>query len=450
MTSRDKSKTQSDDQKKVKHIAEKKQELEKKPPKIDLYEQVANAMSFRERSNLPLYPTKYYCVEQEHGKRQILHDTGGGVVEYCASEAVVCAVQNFCRRELTGWPWFRGFSTIDHEKTGKFWLRSADAIPEPKLIRERSDKGLCFHRLEFDIDKNGFFEQHKHPLFTEFLNRCSNAEALMAFIGSLFFDNADRQQYLWVYGMGQNGKSSLLRFLGRLLGPASAAKVTPSKEDKFWTHGLLGKRLVQFPDCSDGRYPSSQFFKMLSGNDAVPVEEKGKMAVNAQLNCKFIFASNDKPEISGQKSDLRRAIFCEVDPIATNPDPKYDTNLWAEAPYIAGTCVTTYDRLCGIKGNIPIPVDEADIKLLADENACEWELLFNEFFEVEKGTWFSGATLAKIMQEKFGHQYHNSRKEFRKWLKYEKHIWYRTIRISDTETKKGYLGARLTRDYYDA
>jgi hypothetical protein len=305
------------------------------------------------------------------------------------------------------------------------------------------NKGLCFHRLPFDIIEKP--SDRNHPLWDELMSRCSDPGALQAFIGSLFIPQSDRQQYLWLYGQGLNGKSTIIKFLDRCFGPAAFSTETPTKEDKFWTYRLLGKRLVTFGDCADHEFPSSQKFKMLTGGDKIPIEPKGRQAFNAELMCKFVFGSNEKLYISGQKADVRRAIFCKIDPIKGDIDPDYLNRLWSEAPSILGECLMKYDHLCTTDHN-PIPTDSQEIECLIEQNETDLNYLFERYFETDNRTdvseneryRFSRTEFAKFCRfEKLTKEQVN---DFIKFLEYRYKVSFKIIKTSNGP-RRAYVGA---------
>lgn len=313
---------------------------------------------------------KYYVTEPEYGIRKILMEHKKGTVCYVSEDCVVSDILNFTKNDHRF-----GFTYQNAKDAMKYWLYTAEIIKEPKIVKMKSEDGLCFHRLDFDPDP-----LIETPLFDLFLKRTSNSEALKCFIGSVFIEESDRQQYVWLYGQGMNGKGTLLRFLDKCLGISYFSTEPPTRDDKFWNYNLIGKRLVAFPDINNCYFPASQKFKMLSGGDKIPVEPKGKQAYNIQPTCKFIFASNERPEISSQKSDLRRSIFCEIGEIE-KVESGFENKLWLEASGIIGKCIKTYKENC--PENEPIEVEKDGLDLLASENAGVFEFIISKLFDID-------------------------------------------------------------------
>lgn len=241
--------------------------------------------------------------------------------------------------------------TPEHARmTIDFFYAFSKNFEEPIApIMFKSDIGYCYHRLAFDPAKGAM------PTFDEIIQRTGNAQAMMAFIGSLFEPLADRQQYLWLYSDGETGKGALARFLAFVLQGAYLGHRAPLKDDRFWLAPCVGKRLVVIPECDNYNFVNNAQFKMATGGDKIPVEEKGQPLVSVSPTWKFIVSSNEKPSIVRSKSSIRRVIFCEMGNYAGKklPERAYDALLQSEAPAILYNCFEAYRLSCPNKGEIP-------------------------------------------------------------------------------------------------
>jgi hypothetical protein len=333
--------------------------------------------------------------------------------------------------------------TYDTAKTAsKDWMFSAVPVDKPAMVLFKDEPGLCYHRLPFnpnlDMDT---------PLFDELMSRCSDPMALKCFIGSIFVPESDRQQYLWMYGGGRNGKGCTIRLLNKLLGSAVMPKIPPTESTiRFWMHSLLGKRLITMSDCDAQTFITKGEFKMLTGGDLVPIEVKGGFEFSADLSCKFLIASNDKPEISRQLSDLRRAIDVTFDPIPCEPDGTYEDRLWLEAPGIVARCLECYQEEVGPKHG-SIPTDKEAIDDLVEENESDMQEFFDRYFDLDNDETkliknkfrFSGDELIRLMRDVHGNNYKKKRTDFIKWLQNK----YGIVRKSVTSIDgKWYVGAK--------
>ena len=236
-------------------------------------------------------------------------------------------------------------------------LRTKEKI---KPFAFKSDECLTFCRLPFDpVD-----EYTVTPNWAGLLNGFTNAEALMAWIGSLFFEQSDRSQYLWLYGQGRNGKSTIARVLRRMLGDFMKFEVAPDTDSQkqYLSYGLMNKRLVVFDDfeisTKNGNFIRSGIFKGMTGSSKIAANCKYKMSCDIEINAKFLFTANSKPQISNESADLRRVIYCESKNIPFKDDHKFEDKLYDELGNFISNCMLLYQDHCPNFGVIPVDKDQ--------------------------------------------------------------------------------------------
>ncbi len=273
----------------------------------------------------------------------------------------------------------------------------AEPIPEPAMVLQKSTPGLTYRRLPFDLEADPTME--RCPLFAEMMNRTTNAEALVQWIGSLFDPHADMQQYVWIYGEGQNGKSTIGRFLREVFGPGAYYTEPPNMKDGFWMYNLVGKRIVVYADCNNAMFVTSGTFKSMTGGDTVSANIKYGPTLQVTLKAKHLFFSNKRPGIDSGMADQRRIILCEMAPIEGEPDPGYDARLWAEAPYIVGECWRLYKTQAGPRRRIR--ADDTAARELALENDEDIDTLFASRFRVSdrQNAHVIGMEVQRILRE---------------------------------------------------
>lgn len=283
------------------------------------------------------------------------------------------------------------------------WLHSEFSLLKEKVkpFAFKSDPGYAYARAEFDpVD---YWQDT--PTFNQLINNFSNSEPLMAFIGSLFFLESYMQQYVWIYGEGGNGKGALIRAIRSVFGDAfHSSSYVPTKEDKYWTYELIGKRFVVFPDCNAYHFVTTGLFKSLTGDDSVRVEEKFKNAYSVHLKAKYMFHSNETPKISSNESDLRRIIFSEAkNKEAFEPDPEFELKLKDEVPAFISNCILKYQQLCPKHG--PIPVDKVVAASLAIQNEEAIHAFIEHYFEAEIEAMVPAAKVHQLLETHGRHIY---------------------------------------------
>jgi len=190
----------------------------------------------------------------------------------------------------------------------------------------------------------------------------------------------------------------------------------PAKSDTFWNAILPGKRLIVLPDCSSADFPASPKFKMISGGDAVPIRDMRRVQYLSKIECKFLFASNIFPEITGQKSDQRRAIICELNDSNAPMTSTYEDEMWLEeAPYIIGWCMDEYKKMC--PKNEHIEADKEIGKALASCYEADVASVFNHYFVICDDGFVSSRELDRVFQREFKRDSGVKLAKFRKWIK---------------------------------
>lgn len=413
--------------------------------RIEVHKTVAYIMMGCSAPKLPKFHKKFHVRVDHTGAHEYLEELDNQILKPISDTMIIDSISYYCAQMR-----HRTFDLKNSERKEIFnnwsqWSAAGQPLTAPiSPVLQKSTKGYCWHRLDFDISEG------PTPLFNELMTRATNATALQAWIGSLFDRRSDRQQYVWLYGDGGNGKGALTRFLQRALGYDEKNQITgcvaneqlPAKgrePNQFWTSGLLGKRLVVFGDNDNTDFPVSGFFKSLTGGDGTRIEKKGQQPFSVTLDCKFIFNSNKRPEIVNTPADKRRAIFCTFGPRATDYGKDYEELLWKEAPHIIQKCLMTYKEQT--KESKSIPVDEdATIELIAD-NESAYQAFVDEFLAIDPGVDPEKACSAVEMQQAFkaaGIASNQAIKRYKDFMEREHQIAYSRV----TENKK------VTRRYY--
>lgn len=301
------------------------------------------------------------------------------------------------------------------------WMGLCNVIDESKVIpirvpnRESHRNKYNYHALPFNPKKQDT------PTFDKLLDRVKGKSEFMAFIGSLFDENSDRSQYMWIYGEGGNGKSQFLAALSNVLGQAYLNSYVPNRSsERFFTSTIIGRRLVAFPDCSQPAFVTTGFFKSLTGDDSHFIDPKGKDQYPARIFPKFIFSSNERPSIADNKAERRRAILIDIEPFdgedigAVN----YRNLLVAEMPGIIERCIAEYEEhtITGA-GKIQITSDvEETINDAIEEGEMYFESVFEDTLHVCNVSEVKGSELVRIL---YAHGIKRGPviKKFTDWLK---------------------------------
>jgi hypothetical protein len=399
-------------------------EAEYIPPIVERFKLLKAAIDRDATSRWPHMEHTYKAFTPDNGLTRLLLKVEDGS-DICSIATVKSFTDDVLNHVV---PWRSPWWQWDYDQTlkfAKYFLATCQLVEEPKPYRWLGEDGLCFHRLEWEL------KACPHPTWTALLKRMSNSQAFIHFIGSLFVDDSDQQQYLWMSGEGRDGKGSINRLLRRIFGKAYFSGEPPMGErTKFWGHyALPGKRLVVFPDCEATGFVKTGFFKTLTGNDPIALEIKGGTIYVYQHHAKFMFYSNRRPQISSEKSDLRRLILCELsgEELIPGTAEEFEGKLREEAGGFIHFCLLSYlaaypDRAAIVSDE----VGEALVAQLISSNEEEFEVVFNQaFFKTPAGS-VKPEDMQMVIKAHFLDRKRGE--EFTRWLEREHKVKKRQIR----------------------
>jgi len=410
----------------------------KTPSQGELYRFIGDAINHSKFSNMPTFPRNFHVIEQAPGITNVIERSFDDTIEAVPDSSVSAAILKFCKKELGG---SKAYALTDRQamECARTWRESTDpvALPDVAAVRWKSEPGLCWHRVPFDLDTSGFA-----PTWYGLLNKMENtdsASAIMNFIGSLFDPDSYRQQYCWIFGPGGNGKGAITRFLYNVFGQSAHFLTSiPREPNQFFTRQFVNKRLIVVPDCENYSFPAGGLFKSLTGDDPIHVEPKHKQPYTTTLNCKFLFTSNQMPSLSSERADMRRAIFARLDG-TPDWDAGFEERLWAEGGAFLHDCIASYNEACPNNGPIPAPTKEGELGDWVATLEEPFIEVFNEWFEAGAGEVAPG-DMQMILKQCFPKRH--SQIEFLRWVDRTHGVRKRTVR-SDLGFRKVYLPATI-------
>ena len=312
--------------------------------------------------------TKYVLLKNLDQSLALYRVTESHELLACSVEAVENTIAKAIHNDFSN---LELFDLTDRQIDGvaRYWKKTTPPIDLPAKIGFQGDDGLVMRRIPFALADG------PTPLWDELMARITNSDCLMAWFGSLFVDESNSQQYVWLHGEGNDGKGSIARFFKKVLAHLYSSQEPPSLNDRFWTYGIKDARLVVFEDCNNTSFVTSGFFKSLTGGDWVRGEIKGGAVLSLLIKAKYLFLSNEKPDISSERADNRRIIYCTVTPFKGEQDAQYEAGLWDEAGAFLHKCLAMYSKLAPNHGPIKANTD------LLDEVVATNEERFSSFLE---------------------------------------------------------------------
>lgn len=168
-------------------------------------------------------------------------------------------------------------------------------------------------------------------------------EFVQRFLGYALTGDVSEQVIAFAYGIGANGKSTLLTSVQRFLGdyavscPTDLLLASRNTQHPTGLTTLFGRRLAVAMESGEGRALAEALVKMLTGGDRIPARRMREDFWEFDATHKIVLAANHRPEIRGTDLAIWRRIllvpFSVVIPEAER-DRKLPDKLAAEAPGI--------------------------------------------------------------------------------------------------------------------
>lgn len=432
----------NDKELKVVHMREqrqKKEKGEKSKQRLSrplVYEAIARTIA----SQAPNFSIKVWPVKVDDGQRMVIKEVKDNVVKISNRDEVAESIIKY----IADLPQEYALTWEECRYAANFWLYSSPLVDMPPHFRWADDSRMTFNRLPWKEGVTG-----PTPTWDGLLGRLSNATALKAWIGALFVNDATHQQYIWMYGQGGEGKGCIDRFLEKVIGTGYRSEEPPESGDKFWTYGLIGATLVTFADCNNRTFPSTGKFKSLVANDAVRCEEKNGKIFSTRLGCRYMFFSNEQPNLTTERADMRRVIYCEFAPQSEQRvDPDFERRLWEEGGPFITSCIQTYHNLCPKHG--PIPAEMDDVLDLAAANESHFSTVFERCFVVKSShpdaanhvkPHVKTNRMTEIINTWFKDR--RDRDGFKAYLKRNYGAFSQTVKLEGNKAERRYLGIEV-------
>lgn len=374
---------------------------------------VSRAIKYAELASIFDARGKYKVYKDSEGARRILkrddetRTYSHSKIALIADEIYMLALEHGDEYTIT---------STDSEEVGKCWVKLSEPIAAPREIGFFSDEDYVFHRLKFDRKEDVTLDDL--PFTKSILDRMNDAEAFCAFIGSLWHDESYRHQFIWFYGPGKDGKSTLTAALHEIFGTGATSVNVPDDQSsaRFWNTNIENKRIAIFDDAENTKFTSSGKFKALTGDEFMVVEHKGKLPYKVKNNCKFIFVSNNEPSIKTDVADFRRMIICEITPPVSpwrEMGREFVSGVKRESGAFFNYCLNIYAELCPEHDEIPVSDTQQELQQeAADTTEAVFQCLLDSQFRLSS----SGQCLATKVTEKCSSS-KVQHKDFVGWLK---------------------------------
>ncbi len=222
----------------------------------------------------------------------------------------------------------------------ELWKTHTDTRPKPKAWSFMSDPEYTYNRLPWDLDRN-----IPTPFWDALTKRMSDPMTFKMWVGSLFFEKAYRQQYLYIQGDGGDGKGCISRFLEKIFAHEYFGLQEPPKNQFFGT-AFEDKKIVCFTDLRKPEFLQSSTVMGITGGDTLQLEKKYKDIGNKKVLARILFLSNLPPVVSMTAHDLRRILYILIEKLPEEDrfadSSEYETCLFTEGPGFLAQCIELY------------------------------------------------------------------------------------------------------------
>jgi putative DNA primase/helicase len=185
------------------------------------------------------------------------------------------------------------------------------------------------------------------PMWHRFLDEvtCGDHQLcrfLLQFFGYSLTGDVREESLLFLFGLGANGKGTLIRTIARIMGDyavaADMATFTASKHDRHPTElaRFAGARLVTASETEQGRTWAWSRIKEMTGNEGrMSARFVYKDHFEFEPTAKLVFTGNHKPNLpSTNQATARRMRLVPFEFVAREPDDRLKARLETEAPAI--------------------------------------------------------------------------------------------------------------------
>lgn len=169
---------------------------------------------------------------------------------------------------------------------------------------------LNAHEYAVDPDKDDCPETEKllHAMMGD------AAITFEEFIGYLFYRSYKPfPEFLWLFGTGGEGKSTLIRRINDLIGKDNVSASKPAdlanSERRFETANLYGKEANIVADVGNDYLKSTDVIKSLTGGDYISAEFKGIQNFKFMNYAKLLFSANEMPAFSDHSSGFADRVM---------------------------------------------------------------------------------------------------------------------------------------------
>jgi len=188
--------------------------------------------------------------------------------------------------------------------------------------------------------------------WNQILKRLDYPQEFLIWIWLLFSGEKCRQM-AWIRGEGNDGKSTILNVLQRIMGEEVTAALSEVRANQFTASKFLRKRLVTLGDTKKSTLLSDSLLFQLTGGDYLDMEKKNQDSFVAKTNAMVLVASNRYPRIDvNSKAFDSRLLLFNIESLPKKPakdeelfaDNDFEEQLFKERYHLLGKAYYAYKK----------------------------------------------------------------------------------------------------------
>ena len=283
--------------------------------------------------------------------------------------------------------WYSFLNRFSTPISSGIWIQRSQGLPSGKVLDLRTGyvRAACQdERISLRLGANPDFAEPK--LWIRTLNETLPPDCIEWFqrwCGYCLTGYTREHQFVFAFGAGRNGKSTVLGTIEKLLGgycrglPATALAGGRHEQHPEWLARIEGARLVSALELSENASWRLALLKALVAGDMMTAHHMRKGSFDFQPVCKLVVAGNHKPNLSSvDKAIESRLVLLPFERTSegNRVNQKLPEMLRAELPRILGWAVEGAMKFFrdGL-GSKPVTANTASVEYLAEQNIfSEW------------------------------------------------------------------------------
>lgn len=234
------------------------------------------------------------------------------------------------------------------------------------------------------------FKERKMPIFEEFVRTSfpeqtvEKRKLLLQILGYVISDYRKAKAAFFLIGESNSGKSVILELLQSII-PEDMITGIPlyRLENRFNLAKLADSRVNINTELSEKSFAALDIFKMVTSNERVTAEHKGKKPFEFRIRCKMISAGNmlpDMNDLEGMEAVLNRMVIL-LFPVSISEEKQDKELLWKLRKESDSIFSTALDELVELRNNKFLFTEPEDTRKLKkqilfqgnafDEFVCE-------------------------------------------------------------------------------